>query len=59
MNVIDHALVLFGSAEQTVRWLKTPNQALAGVRPWDYLDSPAHVERVFVVLNRLEHGVFS
>lgn len=59
MNVIDHALALFGSAEQTVRWLKTPNQALAGVRPWDYLDSPAHVERVFVVLNRLEHGVFS
>lgn len=59
MQVIDHALTLFESADETIRWLKTPNHALAGARPWDYLDSPAHVEKVFVVLNRLEYGVFS
>jgi len=59
MQVIDYALTLFDSADDTLRWLKAPNHALAGARPWDYLDSPAHVEKVFVVLNRLEYGVYS
>lgn len=58
-NVIRHALDVFGSANKTVTWLTTANASLNGQRPWDLLDTPAHIERVFVALTRIEHGVFS
>ena len=40
-------------------WLQEPNRALRGERPLDMLDTEIGTREVELVLNRLEHGVYS
>ncbi|HEX5275468.1 MAG TPA: MbcA/ParS/Xre antitoxin family protein [Candidatus Rubrimentiphilum sp.] len=46
--------------EQNARaWIREPNRALRGERPFDLLDSEAGAEQVTRVLKQLEYGVYS
>jgi putative toxin-antitoxin system antitoxin component (TIGR02293 family) len=47
------------SPDKAIRWMTTPNRALAGQPPITLLDSDAGALAVDQVLGRIEHGVFS
>jgi len=47
------------SDDRAARWLSQPNRALGGKRPVDMLDTHIGTQQVEVVLNRLEHGIYS
>jgi len=49
----------FDSRDKAIRWLATPNRALAGTVPLPILGSDACAIAVDAVLGRIEHGVSS
>lgn len=50
---------MFGSAQKAHVWLNRPNRALSGRTPLSLMSDQAGVDRVRVLLGRIEHGVFS
>ncbi len=50
--------VLGGSSEGRT-WLTTPQRALAGRTPFEVASTEVGAERVFQLLGRIEHGVFT
>ncbi len=47
------------SDDRAAQWFQQPNRALRGERPLDLLDTEIGAREVELVLNRLEHGIFS
>jgi putative toxin-antitoxin system antitoxin component (TIGR02293 family) len=45
--------------DKAATWLQEPNRALHGERPLDMLDTEVGTREVELILNRLEHGVYS
>jgi putative toxin-antitoxin system antitoxin component (TIGR02293 family) len=58
-QVTARAVEALGDGERAQRWLKEPNFALGGEKPFSLLDTEAGEQRVLAVLGRIEHGVFS
>lgn len=44
---------VFGSEENSVAWLKSPQNALSGACPLDYLDTNSGVEMIMSLLGRI------
>lgn len=53
------ATEIFGSEENSVKWLKTPNAALGGITPVQAMSSRFGAEEVMDILGRIEYGVYS
>jgi uncharacterized protein (DUF2384 family) len=51
------AASVFG--ERADHWLQNPNKALSGQKPAGLLDTPEGRERVYTVLVRIEHGIYT
>jgi len=58
-RVYASAVELIGDQEKAVEWLRTPNRALGGERPFDQLDTDLGAREVEDVLGRIAYGVFS
>lgn len=58
-QLIDRATEVFGSKENGLKWLKYPNIFLDDEKPIKFSDTDARAERIFQLLGRIEHGVFS
>jgi putative toxin-antitoxin system antitoxin component (TIGR02293 family) len=50
---------VFGDEATALDWLRAPNQALGGERPYDLLDTDAGAEAVEDELGRIEYGVYA
>ena len=48
-----------GDWERAAEWLRTPNPALEGHRPYELAQENDGYERVLAVLVRIDHGVYS
>jgi putative toxin-antitoxin system antitoxin component (TIGR02293 family) len=48
-----------GDREEAKEWLHHPNIALGNKSPIEMMDDPISEERVYAVLGRIEHGVYS
>lgn len=53
------AVELIGDSDKAVEWLRTPNRALGGERPFDQLDTDLGAREVEDVLGRIAYGVYS
>ena len=58
-RIIARTLEVFEDASAAKNWLKRPNRALAGVVPFELLDTDAGTQQVMEVLARIEYGVYS
>ena len=58
-RVYASAVELIGDQEKAVEWLRTPNRALGGERPFDQLDTDLGAREVEDVLGRIAYGVYS
>jgi putative toxin-antitoxin system antitoxin component (TIGR02293 family) len=58
-QVFSNAIDTLGDEEKAAAWLKTPNRALRGGRPFDQLDTDPGVREVESVLGRISYGVYS
>ncbi len=59
MRALSKATEIFGSEENAVKWLKTPNQILDGMTPVQAMSSRFGAEEVMDILGRIEYGVYS
>ncbi len=59
MRALSKATEIFGSEENAVKWLKTPNQVLDGMTPVQAMSSRFGAEEVMDILGRIEYGVYS
>ena len=55
----ERALEVFTTPERAVIWLTTPCYVLDFGRPIDMLSSETGVRKVFCILGRIQHGVYS
>jgi putative toxin-antitoxin system antitoxin component (TIGR02293 family) len=53
------AIEMIGDKEKGVEWLRTPNRALGGKRPFDLLDTDVGARQVEDILGRIAYGVYS
>lgn len=58
-RVYASAVEMIGDQEKAVEWLRTPNRALGGERPFDQLDTDLGAREVEDVLGRIAYGVYS
>jgi putative toxin-antitoxin system antitoxin component (TIGR02293 family) len=58
-RVVALAKEILGSEEKAAQWMRNPNRALGGHRPFDRLDTEAGVRSVEEVLHRIAYGMFS
>ena len=58
-RVCAHASAMFGDEEKAIEWLRTPNRALGGERPFDQLDTDTGARMVEDILGRIAYGVYS
>jgi putative toxin-antitoxin system antitoxin component (TIGR02293 family) len=58
-RVTVRACEVFEDEDIALDWLRSPNQALGGERPYDLLDTDAGTEAVEDLLGRIEYGVYS
>jgi uncharacterized protein (DUF2384 family) len=58
-RAIDQAADCLGSVDKAHQWLKSPNRALAGEIPLDWLDTEIGTRQVEDVLLRLNYGITS
>lgn len=58
VDVLAHALEVFGDRFKVMRWLRTPIPALGDETPQDMLARAGGIEQVDQVLGRIEHGVW-
>jgi len=63
VNVFSEAVVsatrAFGTADDALEWLLSPNLVLGGDTPFAVLRRPDGLQSVQQVLGRMEHGVYS
>ena len=59
MRAYSKATEIFGSEENAVKWLKTPNKVLDGITPVQAMSSRFGAEEVMDILGRIEYGVYS
>ena len=59
MRAYSRATEIFGSEENAVKWLKTPNTLLGNNTPVQALSSRFGAEEVMDMLGRIEYGVYS
>ena len=59
MRAYSKATEIFGSEENAVKWLKTPNKVLDGITPVQAMSSRFGAEEVMDILTRIEYGVYS
>nr|MCR5764992.1 MbcA/ParS/Xre antitoxin family protein [Treponema sp.] len=59
MRAYSKASEIFGSQENAVKWLKTPNSVLGNITPVQALSSRFGAEEVMDMLGRIEYGVYS
>lgn len=59
MRAYEKAKEIFGSQENAVKWLKSPNSVLGGITPVEAMSSRFGAEEVMDILGRIEYGVFS
>lgn len=59
IHLVDVAEKTFGSREDAVRWLKTPNKALGGTTPFSFSETGMGAREVENLLLRIGYGVFS
>ena len=59
MRAFEKAKEIFGSQENAVKWLKSPNNVLGGITPVQAMSSRFGAEEVMDILGRIEYGVFS
>jgi putative toxin-antitoxin system antitoxin component (TIGR02293 family) len=57
--VLTKATKVFGSQERAEQWLEQPAIALEQRRPIDLLTTPAGIEMVETLLERLDYGVYT
>lgn len=50
---------VFESKENFFKWLELPNTALGGLEPKELLEVPGGIAKVYDLLGRIEHGVYS
>ncbi len=50
---------VFESNENFFKWLELPNIAMGGLAPKELLDVPGGIAKVYDLLGRIEHGVYS
>jgi putative toxin-antitoxin system antitoxin component (TIGR02293 family) len=53
------AVEMIGDEDKAVEWLRTPNRALGGERPFDQLDTDLGAREVEDILGRIAYGVYS
>ncbi len=58
-RVYASAVEMIGDEEKASEWLRTPNRALGGERPFDQLDTDLGAREVEDVLGRIAYGVYS
>jgi|SRR5437660_8033053 len=58
-RVYANAVEMIGDEEKAVEWLRTPNRALGGERPFDQLDTDVGAREVENILGRIAYGVYS
>ena len=59
MRAYSKACEIFGSQENAVKWLKSPNSVLGNITPVQALSSRFGAEEVMDMLGRIEYGVYS
>ncbi|MBQ7159406.1 MAG: DUF2384 domain-containing protein [Treponema sp.] len=59
MRAYSRAIEIFGSEDNAVAWLKTPNAILNNLTPVQALSSRFGAEEVMDMLGRIEYGVYS
>lgn len=50
---------VFESNENFFKWIDLPNAAFGGLQPKELLDIPGGIAKVYDLLGRIEHGVYS
>ncbi len=58
-RVYANAVEMIGDEEKAAEWLRTPNRALGGERPFDQLDTDIGAREVEDILGRIAYGVYS
>jgi putative toxin-antitoxin system antitoxin component (TIGR02293 family) len=58
-RVYASAVEMIGDKDKAVEWLRTPNRALGGERPFDQLDTDLGAREVEDILGRIAYGVYS
>jgi putative toxin-antitoxin system antitoxin component (TIGR02293 family) len=58
-EVEEHAVQVFGDERTARTWLSRPNRALDREVPRKLMKSADGIERVDVILGRIEHGIIS
>lgn len=58
-RVYASSVEMIGDQEKAIEWLRTPNRALGGERPFDQLDTDLGAREVEDVLGRIAYGVYS
>jgi putative toxin-antitoxin system antitoxin component (TIGR02293 family) len=53
------AVEMIGDESKAAEWLRTPNRALGGERPFDQLDTDVGARTVEDILGRIAYGVYS
>lgn len=57
-QVLEHAIIVFGSQQVAENWLKKPCRYLCGNIPLELIDNPLGFQVVEDYLTRIEHGVY-
>ena len=50
---------VFENKENFFKWIDLPNAAFGGLQPKELLDIPGGIAKVYDLLGRIEHGVYS
>jgi putative toxin-antitoxin system antitoxin component (TIGR02293 family) len=58
-RVYANAVEMIGDENKAAEWLRTPNRALGGERPFDQLDTDVGARVVEDLLGRIAYGVYS
>jgi putative toxin-antitoxin system antitoxin component (TIGR02293 family) len=58
-KLFERTAKVLGDSEEAKAWLHHPNITLGNKTPIEMMDDPISEERVYAVLGRIEHGVYS
>jgi uncharacterized protein (DUF2384 family) len=53
------AIEVFNTPEKADMWLTSPNKALDGQTPLDAFKEEGGEQRIFSILGKIEHGIYS
>lgn len=58
-NIYNLAIKTLGSSEKADHWFNTPNKALGGFPPKDFLSSKEGQDQLSNLLHRISYGIIS